>query len=106
MAAPMIKELLERIERLEARSGAAVTSPAGEAAESQPCPTGMTRRGVVTAAAAGTAGIVSAVLLESGGAASALTAGPFAYRVVARRKAVTAPRLNRVTPPKARAVRS
>ena len=80
MAMPTIEELLARIERLEARSSAVVTSPAAdEPADSHPRPAGMTRRGMVTAAAAGTAGIVGAVLLECGGAASAVTAGPASF---------------------------
>jgi hypothetical protein len=42
------------------------------------------------------------VVQESGGGASDV---PFAYRIVGRRRDVTAPRLNRVTPPKAPAPR-
>ena len=60
MAQPTIEELLARIERLESQLNAAPTGPTGrEPAEPGPCPAapdprsaGMTRRGMVTAAAA------------------------------------------------------
>ena len=93
MTTPSIGELLARleeqqarIERLESGAMAPVAGPAGsepaesapvrdEPAESGPRSAGMTRRGMVTAAAAGTAGIVGAMLVEAGGVASAAT-GP------------------------------
>ena len=83
MAMPSIGELLARleeqqarIERLESGSMAPPASPAGDEPElSGPRSAGMTRRGMVTAAAAGTAGIVGAMLVEAGGVASAAT-GP------------------------------
>jgi hypothetical protein len=82
MATPTIEELLARleeqqarIERLESGPAPAASPGAGEPAEPGPHHGGMTRRGMVTTAAVGTAGLVGAILAESGGVASAAT-GP------------------------------
>ncbi len=98
MPTPTIGELLARLEeqqaridRLESRSAA---PPAGGAADDPagpgPRPAGMTRRGMVAAAAAGTAGIVGAVLAESAGVASAATGGPASFKSSSATPAVTA----------------
>jgi hypothetical protein len=86
-----LEEQQARIERLEARSTAPAAGPgAGDPADGDPRPPGLTRRGMVRTAAAGAAGVVGAMLVESGGVASAATSGPASFTSSTSKPAVTA----------------
>jgi hypothetical protein len=73
-----LEEQSARIERLEARSvGAAAVVQVEAPDESVRRPSRMSRRGMLTSAAAGTVGLVGALLVESEGTASAAGLGNF-----------------------------
>src|SRR5215472_11268325 len=113
VTAPTISELLARleeqqarIERLEAGPTAPAVSPAAsvqadadpagadpadaDPADGEARPAVLTRRGMVRTAAAGAAGVVGAMLVESGGVASAADAGPASFTSSTTKPAVTA----------------
>jgi hypothetical protein len=100
MASPTIEQLLTRLQEQEARierlesghPGPRAPAPAPEPAESEPGPRSsrMTRRGMVKAAAVGTAGIVGAMLMESEAAATTAGQAPASFTSSTITPAVTA----------------
>ncbi|HEX3492115.1 MAG TPA: hypothetical protein VHU92_22405 [Streptosporangiaceae bacterium] len=96
MATPTVEELMARLEEqqarielLESRSAPPAASPAEQSDQHSP---GITRRGLVAAAAAGTAGLVGGMLLEPGAALASTTSphGPESFASSTSTPAVTA----------------